>query len=63
MQWILNTVNLLLSPRGAYSFQAHLIGGEGLTETKALFNLETAMVSVLHKELEYIVEKLKYKKF
>ena len=28
-----------------------------------LYNLETTMVSVLHKELEYEVEKLKYKKF
>ena len=28
-----------------------------------LFNLETTMVSVLHKGLEYIVEKLKDKKF
>ena len=28
-----------------------------------LFNLEKTMVSVLHKELEYKVEKLKYKKF
>ena len=28
-----------------------------------LFNLEMAMVSVLHKELEYKVEKLKYKMF
>ena len=27
-----------------------------------LFNLAKTMVSVLHKELEYIVEKLKYKK-
>ena len=26
-----------------------------------LFNLENAMVSVLHEELEYKVEKLKYK--
>ena len=26
-------------------------------------NLETTMVSVLHKELDYKVEKLKYKKF
>ena len=32
----------------AYLFQAHLRGG--------LFNLETTMVSVLHKELEYKVE-------
>ena len=28
-----------------------------------LFNLEKTMVSVLHKELECKVEKLKYKKF
>ena len=28
----------------------------------SLFNLAKTMVSVLHKELEYIVEKLKYKK-
>ena len=32
--------------RGAYLFRAHLRGGD-------LFNLETTMVSVLHKELEY----------
>ena len=36
---------------------AYLRGGGGL------FNLETTMVSVLHKELENKVEKLKYKKF
>ena len=30
---------------------------------EGLFDLETTMVSVLHKELEYKVEKLKYKKF
>ena len=35
----------------------------GLFERGGLFNLETTMVSVLHKELEYKVEKLKYKKF
>ena len=29
----------------------------------ALFNLEMKMVSVLHKEVEYKVEKLKYKTF
>ena len=28
-----------------------------------LFDLEMTMVSVLHEELEYKVEKLKYKKF
>ena len=43
--------------RGAYLFQAHLRGGGDL------FNLETSMVSVLHIGLEYIVEKLKDKKF
>ena len=32
-------------------------------ETGDLFNLETTMVSIFHKELEYKVEKLKYKKF
>ena len=36
---------------------AYLRGGGGL------FNLETAMVSVLQKGLEYKVERLKYKKF
>ena len=54
-------------PPGAYLFQAHLRGGLietwGLFERGGLFNLETTMVSVLHKELEYKVEKLKYKKF
>ena len=38
-------------------------GGGGLIETGGLFKLETTMVSVIHKELEYKVEKLKYKKF
>ena len=37
--------------RGVY-----LRGGGGL------FNLETSIVSALHKELEYKVERLKYKK-
>ena len=31
-------------------------------EIGGLFNLEKTMVSVVHKELEYEVEKLKYKK-
>ena len=55
---------------GAYLFQAHLREWGGLMETEGLFerggglfNLETTMVLVLHKELEYKVEKLKYKKF
>ena len=33
-----------------------------LNRDGGLFNLEMTMVSVLHKELEYKVEKLKYKK-
>ena len=36
---------------------AYLRGAGG-----GLFNLETTMVSVVHKELAYKVEKLKYKK-
>ena len=62
------TVNPLLSPKGAYLFQAHLRGGlietGGLFERGGgLFNLEKTMVSVLHRELEYGEEKLKYKTF
>ena len=44
------------------------MSGGGLVETKGLFeggglfDLEETMVSVLHKELEYKVEKLKNKK-
>ena len=39
-----------------------LIETGGLFERECLFNLEKTVVSVLHKELEYKVEKLKYKK-
>ena len=39
---------------GAYLYRAHLRGGGG-GETGGLFNLETTMVSFLHKELEYKV--------
>ena len=51
-----DTVNPLLSLEegGAYLFQSRLRRG--------LFNLGKTLVSVLHKELEYKVEKLKYKK-
>ena len=45
---------------GSYLFQAHL--RRGLIETGGGLLLEKTMVSVLHKELEYKVEKLKYKK-
>ena len=40
-----------------YLFQV-ILGG-GVFERGDLFNLEKTMVSVLHKELEYKVEKLK----
>ena len=54
-------------PWGAYLFPAHLRGGfiEKGTYLRGggLFNLKTTMVSVLHKELDCEVEKLKYKKF
>ena len=36
--------------------------GGGIFKRQDLFNLEKTTVSVLHKELEYKVEKLKYKK-
>ena len=52
-----NTVNPPLSPPGAYSFLTHL--RRDLIEMGGLFNLEKMMVSVLHKELEYKVEKLR----
>ena len=35
----------------------------GLFERGGFFNLETTMVSALYKELEYNVEKLRYKTF
>ena len=58
-----HTVNPLLSPPEASLFQAHLRGGGGRLETGGLFNLETMMVSVLHKGIEYKGEELKHKKF
>ena len=58
----MNTVNPLSNPWGAYFFQTHLI--RGLIEMWGLFYLtkliESLLVSVFHKELEYKVEKLKY---
>ena len=48
---------------GAYLFQTHFRGGGLIWEWGHVFNLEMTMVSVLHKELKYKVEKLKYKKF
>ena len=55
-------------PGGAYLFEAYLRGlidrdrGGYLRGGVCLFNLEKTMVSVLHKELEYKVKKLKNKK-
>ena len=61
-QWyfilILNTVNLVLSGGGGEGGRLNRDGGL-IWEGGSLFNLETTMVSVLHKELEYKVEKLK----
>ena len=57
---IYSVIDIVTSTQGAYLFQVYLrgslieIGGEG-----GLFNLEIMMVSVLHNELEYKVEKLK----
>ena len=63
-----HTVNPLLSPFGGLFISSPfemggLIEMWGLFEKGGLFNLEMMMVSVLHKELEYKVEKLKYKTF
>ena len=45
---------------GAYLFETHLRGS--LMKSGDLFNLAKTMVSVVLKELEYKVEKPKYKK-
>ena len=45
-----------INPPGAYLFEAHFRGG--LMETGGLFNLEKTLVSILHEQLEYKVEKL-----
>ena len=56
-------VNPLLSPSGGLFISSPFEGrGAGIWEG-GFFNLEMTMVSVVHKELEYKVEKLKYKKF
>ena len=59
------TVNPLLSPPGELIYFKSIWGGGGggLIEMGSLFNLKPTMVSVLHKELDCKVEKLKYKKF
>ena len=54
-----HTVNPLLSSPGELIISSSF-DGEGLNRDGGLnmFNLETTMVSLLHKELEYKVEKL-----
>ena len=59
---MVNVCKSSVKPRGPYLFQAHLRGAYLRGPGGGLFNLETTMVSVLHKELEYTVEKLKNKK-
>ena len=48
----------LLIPQRLIYFEVHLKGGGGLIEKGGLFNLEKTLVSILHEELEYEVEKL-----
>ena len=51
------TVNPLLNPLGDLFISSPFEGEGGLIERRGLFNLQTTMVLVLHKELEYKVEK------
>ena len=57
----LNVNPLLSTPRGLF-ISSPFERGDLIESGGGLFNLETTMVSVLHKELEYKVEKLNYKK-
>ena len=53
-----------IKPHGGLIYFKPIWGdGEGGIWEGGLFNLQTTMVLVLHKELEYKVEKLKYKNF
>ena len=58
-------VNPLLSPLGGLFISSPFEVGRGglIWEAGGLFNLEKTKVSVLHRELEYGEEKLKYKTF
>ena len=58
-----NTVKSSIKLPGGLIYFKPIWSAGGLMETGGLFNLETPMVSIFHKELEYKVEKLKYKKF
>ena len=65
------TVNPLFKPPpppggggvGGLIYFKLILGGGGLYRDRGLFNLELMMVPVVHKELEYKVDKLKKKKF
>ena len=61
---IIYSNRLLSPPPRSYLFQAHLSEGGAYLKGGGggLFHWEERMVSVLHKEVEYKVEKLKYKK-
>ena len=50
-----------IKPTGGLIYFKPICGGGGGGWWGCLFNLETTMVSFLHKEREYKVEKLKYK--
>ena len=52
-----------IKPPGELVYFKPIRGGGGLFGMGGSFNLKTTMVSVLHKELDCNVEKLKYKKF
>ena len=52
-----------IKPPGVGSIWGVVGGAHGRLETGGLFSLEMMMVSVLHKELEYKVEKLKSESF
>ena len=57
---MVNVCKSSIKPPGALFISSPFEGG--LFERGGLFNLEKTMVSVLHKELEYNMEKLKNKK-
>ena len=65
----MDTVKSSIRPPWGLIYFKPIWGGGGVIEMGGLFergdflNLKTTMVSVLHKELDCKVEKLKYKKF
>ena len=68
--WVINSLRLpevyyrksYIKPRGEGLIYFKPISGGAYLRRRRLCNLETTMVSVLHKELECKVEKPKYKK-